>query len=391
LFGDNNQSSVIYNRGTSEAAFVYPTDAAGLDSVDIDDLQILADNGGGGIKLQSDIGGLYLNRFFMNGCSAGQWAINHTTGIAYTVEISGCRFWNAYGYNGGVATFNGGININFNNCFISQQQKDGAIIAINNTKNITIDTIQIEGANSATTAQVGIALSGFNFNLDVRNLYLEGNINKAIDFGTTNLTCCDINGVYAFIYAGTPSFTLVDASGNSSNRLIRIHRVVYNCIDTGAGSGYIINDPNHLCKLDSYFYNNSTGAQAARLWKQDFDYTEQRDLINLGSVTSGNTMQGQIQLPTTSYGMFEVNYTIISADNNHKIAARFWVVWDATYSNNAANSQQVGTTISIGASAPTGTTCTVNTSGLVTIQAVSALTTGYHLKYHYTQLADLKY
>lgn len=382
LFGEGAEASVVKNEGT-EAAFIYPNDQ--LDLVTVEDLQI-ATTTGGGIKLQTDVGGLYVNRFFMNGCAAGQWAINHVANVVYTCEIVG-RFWCDTGYYGGVATFAGGINIHFHDCFISQQWGDKSVISINNTKNITLDTIQIEGADSSTTSQAGVTLSGYCFNLMVNNLYLEGNLDKGI-VCSGSLVNMSINGLEGFMYGKTSPVFVDNTGGAITNG--KVSNVVYVNLETAAGSGFIFNDPNHTIQLDSNYSNQSTGNQAARKFKQNYDFQPLRGTVYPGSVTSGNPITGAIYLPSVP-GNYWLNVTITSSDNNHSMTTLWWIVWDNVGSNNYTTAQQIGTTASKGANAPTLVGAGVTTSGVVSVTATSHQTATYQVHYMWTKMADSVY
>lgn len=382
LFGEGAEASVISNEGT-EAAFIYPD--AQLDLVTIEDLQI-ATTTGGGIKLQTDVGGLYINRFFMNGCATNQWAINHIANVVYTCEIVG-RFWRDTGYYGGVATFAGGINIHFHDCFISQQWGNKSIIAVSNTKNITLDTIQIEGADSSTTTQKAISINGYCFNLMVNNLYLEGNLDTGISC-PGNLVNMNINGLEGFVYGKASPVFIDNAAGSITNG--KVSNVVYVNLETSAGTGYIINDPSHTIQLDLNYSNQSSGAQASRKFKQNYDFQPLRGTMYPGNVSSGSAIAGAVYLPSVP-GNYWLNVTFTSADNNHSLTTLWWVVWDDVGTSNYTTVQQIGTSVSKGANAPTLVGAGVTTSGVVSVTATSHQTAIYQVHYMWTKMADSVY
>jgi hypothetical protein len=389
LIGENSYESVVAHSGTAEA-FIYPSGGGGIDQIVIEDLQIDTTTGGG-IKIQDDASGLYINRFFMNGCGAGKWAINLTGGTLYTMEIVG-RFWRADGYFGGVfdsTSATGILNFCIRDSFISQQRKNGDIIILNNAKNITVDTIQIEGSEATTTVQTGIKLLGYCFNLNVKNLYTEGELDTLINLGTTGTINATIDGVFTSFSTSKPSSKILDASGTNSNSNIKLTNLIYRSLATGAGTGFVVNDPSHLCILKD-FNNQSTGSQASRKMKQDFDYDPRHVLFDAGFVASAGTITATLQLPP-NMGSYLIQASILNADGNHQIVALGWVVFDSGFSNNFANTQRIGTTITKGSVFPTGEVFTVTTGGLVTLTATSNTNTFYKIKWFWQQLTDVVY
>jgi hypothetical protein len=103
-------------------------------------------------------------------------------------------------------------------------------------------------------------------------------------------------------YIGNKSAKILDASGSATHRFINIKNLVYNCLDTTAGTGYIVNDPNSCVVLDSAtIYNNSGDAdQQARVWKQT------TDMLHTASVI-GNTPAGSIAATTVQAAIDELD------------------------------------------------------------------------------------
>lgn len=292
LIGEGGASSLVYHTGI-EAAFIYP--AQGLDFVIIEDLGIYIPpftGAGGGIKLLVGPINLYLTRFFMLNCGPGQWGVNQApdSGTITTCEISG-RFWSPYSYQGGAINITDCINLRVHDTFISGNGKNGPILQINNAKNVTIDTIQIEGVLDTTTVQSGITFAGTCFNINIKNLWLEGHLKKGIDLGTGNIIFGDITGVKALFYDGNPSAQIIDASNLAADSGITIRDINYYCASALSGTGYIINDPNGYTQFDATTrYNGSSGNQLSRAWKQTYEHDSGVVTLTLTGCTTSPTI-----------------------------------------------------------------------------------------------------
>lgn len=379
-------NSAIIKSTVAGYALSLPT---GSDYVTLEGMACITTTGGF-LNINGDCGGMFFDKFFMNGCAANYYAVNQQSGVIYTADFNRSRFWKSDGYLGGVFNMegsDGGINIAFRNSFISQQKKDGDISTITNCKNFIIDNVQCEGTNTTATDMCFWALKENNFNFYTNNLYLEGNWNKAVRsvVGSANRGI-RMYGTRSWSYVDSPSSTVLDMpTGTCFDAVVK--GVNYFCQDTGSGTGYIINDPDNICSLENYS-NVSTGNQASRAWKQNPETEQYRNTDNLGNVVSGDTITSIVSLPTiTGDYLFGIN--LVSQDKNHKTSGFYRIIFDNGNINNYADTDILGTVVSKGGLAPTLLSVSVDIAGEVTTTAISNQTATYTADWWWSRMATL--
>lgn len=392
IIGDGYTVSVISNTGTG-AVFAY----GDVDAILIVGIQI-ATSTGGGISL-GECGGLHLENFYMNGCAAGKWAIEQTTGTVYTASITRSRFWNnGTDYAGGVLSIANALNVLLESSFISKQAKDGAVISLTNTKAFKAQNCQFE-TTSAVTTQVFISLSGQCFTFEAENCYIEGTWNTFVKQAANQTAVGKLKDIFAWQYAaasgGNASPVVLDISNSANHRVWDVDGLVYLNDHTSAGTGYIINDPYHKCDLKK-FRNQSSGNQVARFVKQTYigqsitatdGSFHPNEAVNVEEVRgfavqnanqgSGAATSWTVYLPTDVAlggdaskiveGSYDLVLTIRSADSNHATTARYWVIFDNN-SNDYTTVQQIGTTVNKGTN-PTALAVTVSNVGVLSVTA----------------------
>lgn len=381
LIGNDYNSTILSMTG---AAYLFSS-VSGGDNLNISNIQINTTTGGG-ITIGGDVGGLFLDNFFMNGCASTFSAINQTAGVIYTCNIQNSRFWNSSGYFGAVITMAGsGINIAIRDSFISQQKRDGDIITINNTKNFISDNVQYEGTNITSTSQTFVRFTGNCFNAKFINTYLEGTWDTGI---TTNLNVIrhiELGEIYAWnsTTSAKPNCVILDLSATTIGKY-HVENIEYTNASSTSGTGYIVNDPLNLATIDN-FHNGSVGNQASRVLSQNIYKESLRETGSIGFFAVAATITKTIQLPSIS-GEYVLSINIISQDQNHQTNAKYRVIWNTGHTNNWSVTDILGTIKSVGSVPPTGLAVSVNTSGLVTVTATSAQNGTYSYSFYWMRL-----
>lgn len=306
IFGEHYSRSVIVNASND-----YTIDQSGADALFIEDLGIYTETGGG-IKITSDCGGLHVNRFFMNGCADGFWGIYSNTG--YTLSIRDSRFWHNFGYIGGAIYLNNCLGGEIQDCFISQQRKNGACIELDSCKAVSIHNCQLEGANQNSTVQTLVKLSNYNQNISLRDLYLEGNWDVGFEI---NGSCkmCNIDNIRAWNYENCENSQIVKVLG-ASHFGISANRIQYINNSTGISSSYIFDDINNILDLNNskLLIDQSSGAnQLTRQWRSQIS-TSSNQFITSKYCSGASFCDTQL----SQSGVYLISTNIVTQDGNHK-------------------------------------------------------------------------
>jgi hypothetical protein len=315
VIGQGMWSTVINFTGTGYC-FNYQTNISAskyLDAVHIEGIQIKTATGGG-VAMPAG-GGIKFKDYFMNGCAATYWGLlmegSYDGGVGiYNIDVDNCRFWhNSTNYQGGAISCENFLCFNLSNTFISQQYKDGDICFFGNGRVLNIGkNVMIEGVNAATTVQVGIAIGGsgvsdtiFATNIDA--VYFEGRLDTCIKLGSTVQYGVKVSNLFANFYAGKTSPVILDASTNANHFGIEVDGLTYYNADTGAGTDYIINDPNAVVstRMDRNKNASSSANQLARVWKQISELQQEAN-VRWGYTSTGIVRQSSSSnIPSTTW------------------------------------------------------------------------------------------
>ncbi len=414
--GDGYTVSIISFTGTGKTF-----DFSAGEAIIINGLQITTSTGGG-IGL-GDCGGLHLDGFYMNGCAAGEWAIEQSGAlkVVYTATIDNSRFWASNGYLGGVMNIHAALDLKISNTFISQQRKDGAIIAINYTRNFIIDNVQFEAVGSVTTGLTFITFDGECYNFSARNIYLEGTWDKFVSVVSANLRCAIFENIFAWQYAGAnggkASPVLIDSNINYTSTRWHVDGLIYLNSHTSAGTGYIIDDPFNNVSIRGY-QNISSGNQANRFLSQrhtllDITSTEKNagisneravDEVRIGGVQNTNQGSGAatswtLYLPTDRNstdinkiieGVYLLSVTVRSADFNHSTTQVYIVAFDNNTNDYTSVNALFASAINKGTN-PTSLAVTVTNAGVLTVTANqgSGITQAHEIQAYWKRLQNL--
>jgi hypothetical protein len=420
IIGDGYYNSIIDYTGT-DYVFQYPADPAvedHIDAIHIDGIQIHTTTGGG-IDLLGGCGGLHITRFFMHGCATGRWAIHQPTSVVYTGTISECRFWQAFtGYQGGVLQSAHSITWRIEKSFISRQYKNGPIVELTNCNVFSTESMQYEGTGGPlTSVQTFISFKGFCFNAAARDIYIEGTWDKFLSVDTGVATSLLLENIFAWEYdevlEGKPSPIILDLATDNNNVLIDNVVHLNGCV--GAGTGYLINDPYHDCRITNFF-NQSSGNQAQRLISQSLTAKDRVGAVKSafingarefrpfsGRVTSTNAGAGvatsfTIFLPTDvagtdplkiAPGFYELSLTIRTLDKNHATTRAYYVLFDDASVNDYATVTPIIAAIDKGVP-PTALSVTVTNLGVVTVGCTQALPQDHECCFYWRALHNLQ-
>lgn len=334
IYGLDSWTTIIEYTGTGY--FIdYQSTVGGdkyLDNVRVEGLQVVTSTGGG---LAIPAGGaIYIKDFFMNGCGASYYGIyidgSFSGGVgSYNIDIDDCRFWsNTSSYQGGSIYIENFLSAKIQNCFISKQQKDGAITYFAHGRNLELSNVMIENPDAVVTSQVGIQIGANNatdsiFSTRIVNCYFEGILNTCVKLGGTAQYNVLIQDAFVNFFDGQPIGTFFDASTSSSHFGLRVDGLTYYCSDAGSpGSAKIISDQYNRVSLERAVNASTEVAQASRTWINSI--TPQRMFGDKESgvvkVTSSNNLPSFTHYKWTGVGQnYYAKCDALDASGNYKI------------------------------------------------------------------------
>ncbi|MBD0379757.1 hypothetical protein [Paenibacillus sedimenti] len=398
IVGDNMYSSVIQYTG-SEYCFDFTLNQNEVDALWMVNIQIDTTTGGG-VKLPQG-GQLYFDGFFQNGCASGKWGIymdgKFQSGYGvYMVEITRSRFWrdaSLGGYQGQALYIYDYHTISVSQTFISQTKFNGSIVVIVDGKNCSFRDVAIEGGNPSTTQQTMLEFRGFNSNITLENLYLEGNWNTGIYFDPDGAAKnVNIYGLYAWCYNRKESIALIPGKNDNIN----IEGLVYKCDSIESSVNVIINDEFNRVRImdftnDSWHQNQRKRPMKQKSFQLITDNSldtvvTKRDKIELAY---GQNINTEFWLPTP--GTYVVSITVTRNDLNHGSMAYYLVTYDDKVYD-FADVQKIGNTVKKG-DAPfiPNFNVAVNSQGRVFVNGSGPSPQIWYLYYGYYMLAQTTY
>lgn len=390
---------------------------------------------GGFVTITNTFGvcGVELHDIFLNGCGTGFWALNSPGASSYLfpVTITDSHFRHTGSeYKGGVVYCANSLGFTMGaGNFITRMVKDGPIIHLKNATAAHIGHFQIEGTAGnlgapPSTNQAMIYLEGSCFDITVETIWLEGNWDYLVLVASGSVTIdLQVRSIFAWQYAaaegGKTSPEVVNFAFSPSSRRGRVTGLCYKNDNTGAGTGYIINDPYQTCFIEGFENQSGNANQQARMLSQRYASFNRLGAAvstviagvrefetNVGGYTNPDAGGGgatnfninlandpNISADNALYegGVYEVWFVIRSADKIHKIRCGRRVTYDRVAApNNYANVETIGTDVPLNA-APTVGAVTVSRDGRMTIPCTQngAIAQSHSISWSWKRTASL--